>query len=333
MAEDGQPWHPFISVESGATLGAMATQGDSAESEAGADFDFRATLPTRSGTWNLQLEATAEPGTGRTSHSGQFMNNRDAAISPYAGQARLTELRYELQALGGNWSLGLLDSKVFIDSSAVANDDKEQFLGAAFTNNPTIAIPDSSVGIAYLHAPGPASPGYTILTTARSSQPGGLAAGEEHVFIAAEAFGQLGALEARAGIWTERRAPGEASDGNTVGEHGGLYASVDGQWSQVSWNLRVGVARQGFSKPATFVGAALQIPVRQNLLGFGVGHGTYAETPWVDPPNTSSHLEIHYRFEAMGRVMVTPALQYQRRKGPDGQEKSFSACIRLRVVI
>lgn len=320
-------------VEIGTTLTATADNSDSEVNEGVMAFDVLTTIPTASGNWGLLVEAFTHPVADQTRDTAAFETGHGAWGQAHAGSARLAELHYGFRALGGDWSVGLLDSKVHIDGSDVANDDKEQFLGAAFVNNPAIAIPDSSFGVAYQHAPGAHAPGYTVLMTATETRVAGGDDPVDSLFLALEASREIGGLTARLGAWTYgTRHPFPSEAGYRARDHG-FYVSVDGQSARMGWNLRGGSARLGGLAKESFLGAAALIPVRQNVFGVGVGHSIRSGRALTGHGGRTSYLEFFYRFNALGRFSVTPDIQYQRITGVPGARNVFSACLRLRVVI
>lgn len=306
-------------VEIGATLTALAESDDSAEVDQGMVFDVSATIPTQNGAWSVLVEATTHP-----------FNLQHPSEPSNASEASLAEFHYNLRALGGDWWIGLLDSKVHIDTSIVANDDKEQFLGAAFTNNPSIAIPESSLGFAYRREQGDVAPGYSVLSTVQELNGAGLR--PEGLFVAAEIFREMGGTIARLGAWRTRSNEIWAEENGRVREQQGLFVSLDRKFTSLALNIRAAAARSGNSARQSFVGIAAQIPWRQNILGIGLGHGRLDGNLPAGEAGRSNYLEIYYRFTALGRFVITPDIQYQQIRGPAGSRGSFSAFLRLRFV-
>ena len=306
-------------VEIGATLTALAESDNSAEVDQGMVFDVSATIPTRNGAWSVLVEATTHP-----------FNLQHPSEPSNASEASLAEFHYNLRALGGDWWIGLLDSKAHIDTSIVANDDKEQFLGAAFTNNPSIAIPENSLGIAYRHEQGDVAPGYSVLSTVQELN--GAGSRSEGLFVAAEIFREVGGTIARLGAWTTQSNEFLAEENERVSEQQGLFVSLDRQFTSLALNIRAAAARSGNSARQSFVGIAAQIPWRQNILGIGLGHGRLDGNLPAGEVSRSNYLEIYYRFTALGRFVITPDIQYQQVRGPAGSRGSFSAFLRLRIV-
>ena len=318
-----------LQVETGTTLMASGGSGDAIADKGGMGFDLFTTLTAGRGAWGMLLEAETHSMADRLSRKNSSYQSHEAIRS---GDAALAELHYTFPALGGQWSVGLLDSKVHIDGSEVANDDKEQFLGEAFVNNPAIAIPENDLGLAYKREPLTHVPGITLLamkselTTASSSHP------VRGVFLAAEAFKPVGPFLARFGAWTRSSTVAIRNGNHWEGTDYGYYVSVDGLASRFSWNLRVGKAEMASSVKASYFGAALRIPLRQSELGIGVGRSVRNATALSGQKGSSNYLELFYRFTAFRRVIITPDIQYERISGVHGKENLLTARVRFRVV-
>ena len=331
-ADEKEGDYPGI-VAIGTTLTALAGSGDSVEAEHGMAFDVYTVVPTRTGAWSLLVEAATHPMSSQFARGGHPASGRESWRSAYNGEAQLAELHYSFHALGGAWSIGLLDSKLHIDGSGVANDDKEQFLGAAFVNNPSIALPENSLGFAYRREPDLTAPGYTVLTTARETDDSGTGLRFKGQFLAAEVFRGIGDMTMRLGAWGSSFSRSAATDLGFTGENHGLYASLDGQFNELAWNVRAGAARFDAGAEETFVGVATQIPVRRSVLGIGVGHSYRTANALTGTAGHSNHLEVYYRFTALGRFVITPDIQYRQITGEAGSEGVFSACVRVRIAI
>lgn len=107
------------------------------------------------GRWLAYAEYSSTPRTDGVS-AAYPQANADAGSALDAdgqGRVQLSELHYSW-AVQPDLSLsgGLMDTAAFIDRSRITNDETRHFLGAAFVNNPTIAFPDYTLGVA-LDAP------------------------------------------------------------------------------------------------------------------------------------------------------------------------------------
>jgi hypothetical protein len=329
--EPGEADGPGL-VEIGTTLTAMADR-DSEGNESVMAFDVLTTIPTDGGSWGLLMEAVADPMANASAANARHVPGNGAWGQAHGGQARVAELHYNFTALGGDWSVGLLDSKVHIDGSHVANDDKEQFLGAAFVNNPAIAIPENRLGVAYRHAAGPFAPQVTVMMSASEMTVAESDETVDSLFLALEAAREIGGLTTRLGAWVN----GVRRPDNRGFEPGpqdyGLYASVDGHFGRLGWNVRGGTARLGGRAQESFLGAATLIPLRRSVLGFGVGHSVRSGPALTGFGGQTSYLEVFYRFTALDRFTITPDLQYQRISGMPGADGGFAACLRIRMMI
>lgn len=320
---------PLLLVEMGTTLVASGGTGDAIEDKGGIGFDLYTTFPTGRGAWGMLLEAETHSMTDFLSREGGGFQSNEPSRS---GDAELAELHYTFPALGGEWSVGLLDSKVHIDGSEVANDDKEQFLGEAFVNNPAIAIPENDLGLAYRRESLQYIPGFTLLAMKSEVTPVSTSPPVRGAFLAAEAFKPFGPVLARFGAWTRRSTVPVRSGNHWEGNDSGYYVSVDGHASMFSWNLRAGKAELANSVEASYFGAALRIPLRQSELGIGAGRSVRNATALSDQKGRSNYLELFFRFTAFQRIVITPDIQYEQVSGIHGEENLLTARVRFRVV-
>lgn len=321
--------YPLLQVETGTTLMASAGSGDAIEDEGGMGFDLFTTLPAGRGAWGMLLEAETHSMVNHLSRSGGGFETHDAFLS---GEATLAEFHYTFPALGGEWSVGLLDSKVHIDVSAVANDDKEQFLGAAFVNNPAIAIPENDLGLTYRREAGPRAPGFTLLAMTGKFTPANSSRSARAVFLAAEAFKPVGPLLVRLGAWTHGSTLRIRGNARWEGNETGHYLSVDGHASVLSWNLRAGKADLAGEVEESYFGATLRIPLWQSELGIGIGRSVRNGAALSGGRGSSDYLELFYRFTAFQRIIITPDIQFERINGIHGRENLLTARVRFRVV-
>ncbi len=321
--------HPKLNVEVGTTLMATANNENAAGDEGGMGFDLFTSLPVGRGSWGLLLEAETHNMADHLSRQGGDFQSHEPFRS---GEAAVAEFHYTFPALGGEWSVGLLDSKVHIDGSEVANDDKEQFLGAAFVNNPSIAIPENDLGLAYRREALQHIPGFTLLAMTSEFKRVDSNRSARGLFVAAEAFKPVGPLLARLGAWSRHTSLPIRGGIEREGSESGIFVSLDGHTSGLSWNVRVGKALLARSIEESYFGATLRVPVRQGELGIGLGHSVRDGAALSGGQGSSDYLELFYRFIAFRRVIITPDIHYERTKGIHGGENVVTACVRFRVV-
>lgn len=237
------------------------------------------------------------------------------------GRVQLSELHYSW-AVQPDLSLsgGLMDTAAFIDRSRITNDETRHFLGAAFVNNPTIAFPDYTLGMA-LDAPlsdGNQWGGAVLVARAR-----GIADDPSH------AYSQLLSREHgdgwfsaavlrrrhdwghwRLGLWHNSRRS-EALDGTTPAAEGrGLFIGAGAQAAGRAFNLRAGLADAQVSEVARFVSLAALQPWGRHRLGLAWARSWPSDElagPWA----AATQLEGFFRWQPGDEsLQVSPGVQW-----------------------
>jgi hypothetical protein len=309
-------------VEVGATGVATASASDDPPTPGLLVFDVAFGMQSRHGHFSMVVEAESCPpvSAGLAGHPGGI--NGDWAAHG-DGEAQLMELRYHFTNDIGEWSVGFLESKGYLDSSAVANDDKTQFTSPVFVNNPAIDLPDSSLGLSWQRASASANRGYSAVLA------GNEGAG---AFVAVESWWGLRTLVARLGAWRNGARVTHIAGAKT--EYGqGLYAAIDGAVAELLWNVRAGIARPAHHERLRFFSVAAEIPLAGNSMGIAVGHSSEGAGILPGAPGGTSHVELYYRWELTDGLVISPSLQFIGGAGGDGSETAVTAGIRFRMVI
>jgi len=286
-------------TEAWATVSVGAAGRAAALADDGADaglvnIELEASAPIAAGAFTLLLEAEAGPPDPAASPSRTAADAGPFAVS--SGEARLVAFHYTFSHASGDWSLGYVEARNYVDFSAVANDDKTQFAKAAFVNNPTLALPGSRLGLSWQRTARSGASGHNALL-AQDDDAG--------AFLTAEAWWEVSGQVARLGAWQGRHGDGcEGAHSATRGR--GLYAGLDGRLAGLQWNVRAGLGQLGEGTTA-FLGGALEAPLRNGRLGMALGREkamTHGGT------ESARHAELYYRLALPGGLWLLPGVQF-----------------------
>ncbi len=315
-----------IFIGGGITATGQTTNADDVEAEALASLDLVTTVPTTSGAWTVYVEGnTSLQKAGVSSELSEANADAGSALDRDGnGRLQVSELRYTLRVGENSLAMGLIDPAGFLDASDVANDETTQFLTSSLVNNPTIAFPDYTLGIAYHHEVRATRPGFTVLLTsshglgdnpnASYSELMDVADEGKGMFTAGEAYWQGQDATFRFGVWTSSADHNEFRTGDNKHNYG-IYALADGGINGARWNLRVGWANAKVSEPAAFASLGLDLPTAVATIGAGIAH-TWLSHEIVDPfKEDSSHAELYTRFDMQGRWHISSHVQWLRNSG------------------
>lgn len=299
LADGPQETLPSVSV---GTTGTAVSIGEDAPESGQFNFEIEMAVPVRSGSFTLLLEAgigQSEPFPYAAQIAGDF--NAFAADS---GDVRVLEFSYWVSHRTGDWSVGFQEARSTIDGSRVANDDKTQFLGSAFVNNPTISLPGSALGLSWQRAIGTGHRGIGVTAT-RYEHAG--------AFVAAESWWNFDRAVARIGAW-RGKVENTCDEQLYASKHGhGLYANLDVQTTLLYWNLRAGWGRHD-EEPVSFIGLAVELSLANGTLGFALGQGhisTHGEAAH------DRYAEMYYRYSLPSGLMILPGLQLSEKQNDD----------------
>lgn len=305
--------------------------------EAFASFDFVATMAAGAGQLTLYIEGNATPRTEGVSSVLPGANTDAGTALDAKGKGRLqvSEFHYALETAGGSWTLGLLNPKRFLDTSAVANNETTQFLGSALVNNVTIAFPDYTLGTVYTREIQAAFSALTLLITSSNgladnknrSYPELFSVGQKGkgVFAAAEFFREWQAVALRLGAWVNS-ADYERWDGTGTASDYGIYGVLDWPMGGGTMGARIGLANENVAKAANFVALAWEYPLNGAAIGIGAGHGSASDKfRATDPGNIGdlTQAEVYIRLGVRKDLEVTPSVQSIRNSGFLRSEMGF----------
>lgn len=307
--------------EAGLTLVGQTSDADAADSEAVASLDLITTVPMGAGAWTVYVEGNTTPEDGGVSAALPEANADAGSAVDRDGNGRLqvSELHYGVSAGGGQAVAGLLDVTAYLDTSAVANDEAGQFLGAGFVNNPTVAFPDYTLGGVYARPAAGRGFGWVAAVAgsnglgdnpdASYSELVDLGEDGKGVFSALELQWQAGPTLLRLGGWWST-ADHEALDGGGDDlDNRGVYLSTDWTEGPVGFNLRAGLARESVSEAADFVALALEYRAADGRLGLGWAR-TGASDDLGPGAEATQQAEFYLRMDFSPNLHLTPSVQW-----------------------
>lgn len=344
------------SVDVGATFSAFGTDLDDTnyqvKNELFGSFDMVATLPTASGQWLFYLEANTSP---RVKGVSEMLPETNADVGSALdqegkGRFQVSEFHYSWHGLGGTLISGLIDAAGFIDTSSVANDETARFIATSFVNNPTIALPDYTLGLAYHMDATGNDMGFTALLASSHGLADNekrsysalfkIGEGDKGVMLALEAYWLIDNITAKVGVWgsnaddarlvnDDMAAHNTANNTDHDTAHNyGIYAVLDGINSTFNWNVRGGLANDKVSAAEKFLSVSFELPLGENAVGFALAQTWIS--PALDYDDTLDNIqqaELYYRYKlsfGLGQkqgyilsnnIELTPNLQYIKNSG------------------
>ncbi len=307
--------------EAGLTLVGQTSDADAADSETVASLDLITTVPMGAGAWTLYVEGNTSPENQGVSSALPEANADAGTALDRDGNGRLqvSELHYSVPSGAGEAVIGLLDVTVYLDTSAVANDEATQFLGAGFVNNPTVAFPDYTLaGVVSQPAAGrgfgwvaavAGSNGLGDNPDASYSELVDLGEDGRGVFSALELQWQAGRTLLRlGGWWSTADRPALDGSGDEL-DNRGVYLSTDWTEGPVGFNLRAGLARESVSEAADFVALALEYRAADGRLGLGWAR-TGASDELGAEAEATQQAEFYLRMDFSPHLHLTPSVQW-----------------------
>jgi carbohydrate-selective porin OprB len=297
-------------------------------------------VPGVGGTLVGHFEANTTPRTdGVTTFVPDADTNAGTALNGHGhGRAQISELYYQFGNDTLTASVGLLDVKVFLDTSLFANNERTQFVNTSLVNNATIEFPDYTLGTALQTKGNGGIPSLTLvvggssglgdnagrtypeLFDLRSSGNGAFAAAELGWAVPGLSFDNDadrddGAI--RVGAWTNTADHTELSGTSTDEKNAGVYTSIDGKTLGTGWNLRAGFADKSVSPAAWFIGGALERPVADKwTLGVGLTHTGLSGDVGAGFDDTTE-AEVYAKYDVVEHVSITPSVQWVKNPGFD----------------
>lgn len=337
-------WFGDLEVDAGLTFVGLVPRDAAVRSDATASFDVLLSRTFRGVHVHLHLEGSTTPGAGRVSLAVPEVNGDSGTALDADGRGRVqrSELFVTLPATGGlQFNAGLVDAAGFLDTSEVANSETDQFLGNAFVNNPTIALPDYTLGSALVWEPPERGWGVTAFVSGSHGlgDDGGSYSGlfrpaydadgdgqrdlDKGLFIATEGLWRGRAGVVRIGAWTSTADHLRLDRPERQSANHGYYAVADWPLGRGRLNLRAGTADERVSKAGDFIALAADWPLTAALrIGVGVARTSVSDVGRAPDEEDSRQAELYLGLQANERTNV--ALSLQRllhsdfRAGDDG---------------
>ncbi len=324
-------------IEGAATLTARHAPAAPEENEFQASIDLVMTLPMGPGTWTLYAEGSTTP-RAHGIHAVFPSANADAgtALDGHGhGRLQISELHYGVTTPSHQWLAGLIDVTGHLDLSEIANDETSQFLSAPLVNNPSIAFPDYTPGLAFHWHARRGHPGLALVVSGSHgiADNGGhyrrtldLTEPGEGLFLAGELYGIVSKYLWRTGLWT-RTDDQPTRDGKGMAHARGLYGILDVHRRKgMGINVRIGGTFDAVSEIRRFAGLALLEEQGGWARGLGVAWSRFRDI------GTETLVEGFLRFRLREGVEVGPHLQWIHQPdshGPGG----WATGLRLRLLL
>ncbi|MBN2132716.1 MAG: carbohydrate porin [Sedimentisphaerales bacterium] len=238
------------------------------------------------------------------------------------------------------------------DGNLYANDETGQFLNGALINNPTIAFPDNTLGLALLASP--ARPWHLGLAVAMRDCPEqendlvSWGSAEEGLFAIFETSFEpkptsdrrCGAGQYRAGMWWatqgEKAASAEASNGFYLSVSQPLPYAVGtaeglGLFARAGWADGPGAEMESFWSVGVQCEGLWQ---SDDVLGLGLARGRFANAPIPNAPQgDETALELYYNLPVRDGLNLSPSVQYVADPGgAHGEDDAIVLALRLHML-
>ncbi len=317
-----------VSVEGGFTLTRQLASGSDIQNETLTSFDILSILPFGPGRLSVYLEGNTSAGNNAVSMLLPSANaDAGTALNSNAnGRLQLSEFHYEWPLVTGSLYAGLIDPTRFLDGSEIANDETRQFIATPLVNNPSIALPDYTLGFSWHLDLGSTQPGLLLFVGSSHGLADNLSnaysdlvnvgATGKGVFAAAELFLPWYGLNIRPGVWVNSGDYSILEESGSAGDSYGIYTSIDGGLRSIDWNLRLGVAAGDAAEVNNFVALALEYPLQKAMLGVGVAYQGLSNNDSDIDTNNSVQAEAYIRLPLAGEFELTPSLQWLQHGDP-----------------
>jgi porin len=315
-----------VRVESGMTLTAQHSTESYIKDEALVSFDLVSFVPYRGGEWAIYVEGNTSPRVnGVSSILGEANADAGSALDRDSkGRLQVSEFNYSYPLAGNILTMGMLDPAGVLDASVVANDETTQFLAASFVNNPTIAMPDYTLGASYYIEAKDNQPGYSVLVAGShglADNPN--ASYSELVDVGADGKGMFLGGEVhwpmhwplaqsiwRIGAWLNSAEFDYLDGSGNTGHSYGAYLSTDYAFGErYKLNIRAGLANADVSEAADFLGLALETRLAGYTAGIGIAHTGVSDNAGVGFDDTMQ-AEAYMRVNINKQLQVTPSVQW-----------------------
>lgn len=324
-----------VQLDIGLTTIVQGASDRRVDDDATLSLDLLLSIRSGPGSWHAYFDASSTPHSGRVaSVLGESNGDAGSALDRNDhGRLQLSELHYNLPLRNGNLSIGLIGPGSVLDTSTVANDQNRQFLLTSLVNNPAIAMPDYTLGMAWSR---PADSRQTGLVVFVGSSHG-LADNPKRSYrelaeLDARGKGLFAAIEITPayrhtrltfGAWYRNDDNPRLDDDTRNEANYGLYLLADTSRFGWHWNLRAGLANPHVSQAARFVSVAGERHVGKRVLGAGIAWSGLSPTGNQSGQDDRIEAEVHLRWHLGKSVQITPLVQWIRHSQFDSSGSSF----------
>ena len=322
--------------EGGVTITGQFSNAKRVNNEILASFDLFGNTSLGDGQLSVYLEGNLSPSMrGIASQIGIANADAGSALDRNDnGRLQLSELHYLWPIQNSELYLGLIDPTRFLDSSDIANDETQQFIGAGFVNNPLIDFPDYTLGLAYHYVAGDDQPGFVMMLSSShgiADNPNRsyrqliqLFDQDKGMFAGAELYYPWRNFKFRTGLWLNSASKQRIDKAQSNAKNYGVYTSIDAVSGDHQWNLRYGYTNPDITTSNHFAAMTYQYQYKQATLGLGLAHQrtTHKTSDYTNQPNTQA--ELYLRINPISGLSITPSIHYLHGKSSSQNTQQLS---------
>jgi len=292
-------------------------------------------------------EANGDAGSAYSKHPTKVDDKGDALNS---GAFQVSELFYQHDFGESFITFGMMDATAYGDSGEIANDEGASFITTDLVNNPTIAFPNYTMGVAghgqfnsiginlfYGGAQG-YDGNYTDLIHWQNDHEGN----DKGTFTLVELTWSNDSTTVRLGYWANNDYANATFNGSKANnaENSGAYGLVEFILGSFILNGRYGVADKTISPVDSFASVAAEWGVGPGAFGLGYAISTASIDLKSNPDqgdgrtlssdyDDRTSIELFYRFEA-GSWTLAPAVSSIENSGLNSDPAKSAVIYTLR---
>lgn len=307
-----------VGLSGGVTAVGQRSDDDASDSSLTASLDLYLSVSRKGGRLELYVEGGTTP-RGVAAELPQVNADAGTALNrELRGRLQVSELKYDFDVAGERGlAVGLVDLSAYLDTTRINNDENLQFLAAPFVNNPTIELPDYTLGAVFRQPSRPGRPRIHAAVAASS----GLGDTAERSYsslldVDAPGRGLFAAIETgwtskrqlyRLGVWhhggdhdtLDRRAAGRSNFG--------AYGAASRVFGRSGFNLRAGFADPEISAAQRFASLSWVLELGRQVLGVGLAGARASRS--IAGSDDMAHAELYLSVRVGRELYLTPSLQ------------------------